>query len=179
MKNASDTWIPISWTTAQSNTAVLSGRCYFSHLFNFFLIFKNLFIYLVLLFRAHLQHRSSQARGQIRAAAASLHHSHSHTRSVLHLWPTSQLTARPDSWSTEQGPGVKSATSWMLVRFISTVPQWEPLIYLSNIQQLLLVLLTRDPAIRKRTWSLTLWSSQFPRSTSSEALTPSAKVAST
>ena len=34
---------------------------------------------------------SSQARGQTGAAAASLHHGHSHTRSKLHLRPTPQL----------------------------------------------------------------------------------------
>ena len=34
--------------------------------------------------------RSSQARGSIRAAAASVHHSHRHARSELHLQPTPQ-----------------------------------------------------------------------------------------
>ena len=33
------------------------------------------------------------ARGQIRATAASLHHSHSNSGSELHLRPTPQLTA--------------------------------------------------------------------------------------
>ena len=44
----------------------------------------------------HPQHGSSQARGQIRAAAASLHHSHSHAIPELHLQPTPQLTATLD-----------------------------------------------------------------------------------
>ena len=39
---------------------------------------------------------SSQARGQIRAAAAGLHHSHSNTGSKLSLGPTARLTATPD-----------------------------------------------------------------------------------
>ena len=39
---------------------------------------------------------SFQARGQIRAAAAGLHHNHSNTRSKLYLQPTPQLTATPD-----------------------------------------------------------------------------------
>jgi len=39
---------------------------------------------------------SSQAKGQIRTAAASLHHSYSNTRSELHLGPTPQLMAMPD-----------------------------------------------------------------------------------
>ena len=36
------------------------------------------------------------ARGQIRAATASLHHSHSHEGSELHLRPTPQFMATPD-----------------------------------------------------------------------------------
>ena len=39
---------------------------------------------------------SSQARGQIGAAAASLRHSHSKAESKHHLQPTPQLTATPD-----------------------------------------------------------------------------------
>ena len=35
----------------------------------------------------------SQARGQIRATAAGLHHSHSNARSKPHLQPTAQLMA--------------------------------------------------------------------------------------
>ena len=38
----------------------------------------------------------SQARGLIRAVAASLHHSHSNTGSKPHLQPTPQLTAMLD-----------------------------------------------------------------------------------
>ena len=43
---------------------------------------------------------SSQARGQIQAIAAGLHHSHSNDGSELRLQPTPQLMA-----STEQGQG--------------------------------------------------------------------------
>ena len=39
---------------------------------------------------------SSQARGQNGAVAASLHQSHSNTRSKPRLWPTPQLMATPD-----------------------------------------------------------------------------------
>ena len=39
---------------------------------------------------------SSQARGRIRAATASIHHRHSSTGSKPHLWPTPQLMAMPD-----------------------------------------------------------------------------------
>ena len=38
----------------------------------------------------------SQARGQIKAVAASLHHSHSNTRSEACLKPIPQLTAMPN-----------------------------------------------------------------------------------
>ena len=48
-------------------------------------------------FRATLSaYASSQARGQIEAAAASLCHSHSNTGSELGLQPTLQLTAMLD-----------------------------------------------------------------------------------
>ena len=39
---------------------------------------------------------SSQARGQIRATAAGLHHGHSNAGSKLCLQPTPQFTATPD-----------------------------------------------------------------------------------
>ena len=58
------------------------------------LIFVCLF---VLLFRAkHAGYGSSQARDQIRAVAASLHHSHSNSGSQPRLRPTPQLTATLD-----------------------------------------------------------------------------------
>ena len=48
-------------------------------------------------FRAALEaYTSLQARGQIRATAAGLHHSQSNARFELHQWPTSQLTAKQD-----------------------------------------------------------------------------------
>ena len=54
-----------------------------------------LFIYL--LFRAALAaYGGSQARGQIRAIAAGLHHSHSNAGSEPRLRPAPQLTATPD-----------------------------------------------------------------------------------
>ena len=57
-----------------------------------------LFMYFVFLFRATpAAHGISQARGQIGAAAAGLHHNHSNKAgSEPHLQPTPQLTATPD-----------------------------------------------------------------------------------
>ena len=49
----------------------------------------------------------SQARGEIRAIASGLCHSHSHSniRSELHLRPTLQFLAMPDPQPTERGKG--------------------------------------------------------------------------
>ena len=49
----------------------------------------------------------SQARGQIRAVTASLHHGHSNPRSKLCLPPTPQLMAAQDPYPTEQGQELK------------------------------------------------------------------------
>ena len=52
---------------------------------------------IVFLFRAaSAAYGSSQATGRIEAAAASLHHSHSISRSEPHLKLTPQLMAMPD-----------------------------------------------------------------------------------
>ena len=50
---------------------------------------------------ASTAHGGSQARGQIRAAAASLSNSHSKMGSKLCLRPTPQLMATPDPQPTE------------------------------------------------------------------------------
>ena len=74
----------------------------------------------------------SQARGLIGAIAAGLYHSHSNTRSELHLQLTPQLTATQRrilnalSEARDQTP-----TSWFLVGFISAVPRWELYTFLS------------------------------------------------
>ena len=55
------------------------------------------FFFFFALFRATpMAYRSSQARGQIEATAAGLHHSHSNARSKPSLQPTPQLSAMPD-----------------------------------------------------------------------------------
>ena len=48
----------------------------------------------------------SQARGPIRAVAASLRQSHSNTGSEPRLQPTPHPTATPDPQPTEQGQGL-------------------------------------------------------------------------
>ena len=53
--------------------------------------------FLLSVFRATpVAYGSSQAKGQIGAVAAGLHHSHSATPSELHVRPTPQLTATRD-----------------------------------------------------------------------------------
>jgi len=60
------------------------------------LFFQLVFVFVLSFSRAALMaYGGSQARGLIRAVA-SLHHSHSNTRSKLNLWPIPQLTAMPD-----------------------------------------------------------------------------------
>ena len=81
-----------------------------------------LFIYLfILLFRVTpVAYGCSQAKGWIGATAAGLHHN---TGSETHLQPTPQLMAmQPDPLSKVRD---QPKSSWILVRFISTAPQWE------------------------------------------------------
>ena len=55
------------------------------------------FFFFLCLFRAApVAYGGSQVRGQIRATAAGLYHSHSNPRSEPHLGPTPQLMATPD-----------------------------------------------------------------------------------
>ena len=64
------------------------------------------FLFFFAFFRAALlAYESSQVGGQLRAAAAGLHHSHSNLGSKPHLRPTPQLTAILDPQPTEQGQG--------------------------------------------------------------------------
>ena len=64
----------------------LSVDHFYFNVFNFFFHF----------IAAPASYRSSWARGQIGAAGASLHHSHSNTGSELNLQTMLQLTATPD-----------------------------------------------------------------------------------
>ena len=50
------------------------------------------FVFLAISWAVPAAYGGSQARGRTEAAAAGLHHSHSHARSKLRLWPTAQLT---------------------------------------------------------------------------------------
>ena len=64
----------------------------------FWLLSLEFFFFFFGLFRAApTAHGSSQARDQIRAVAACLHHSHSNARSEQLLQCTPQLMAMPDN----------------------------------------------------------------------------------
>ena len=69
----------------------------------------TLFIYFSLFGATRVAYGSAQARGQIRATAAGLCHSHSNTRSLTH-------------WAR---PGIEPASSWILVGFITAESQWK------------------------------------------------------
>ena len=95
------------------------------NLFHF--LFILFYFILFLLFRTtHTAYGGSQARGQIRATAASLCHSHSNSGSKPRLGPGSTTHSNASSPPpTERGQGSNPRPSWILVRFISAGPQWE------------------------------------------------------
>ena len=96
-------WSVQCWISLSQNE--ISSYLYFcsiSHTGHIIYLFALFFFFLK---AAPEAYGSSQARGQNRAAAASLHHSHSHARSKPHLRPTPQFTATPDPWPTERGQG--------------------------------------------------------------------------
>ena len=64
---------------------------------SFFVLFCFLFVYVCLFRAACMAYGGSQARGQIRAIAAGLRHSHSNMGPQLHLQPTPQLTGNAGS----------------------------------------------------------------------------------
>ena len=104
-----------------------------NHEFKYFIDFIILFYFILfhlfyLCFRAtHATYGGSQARSVIRATAASLCHSHSNARSKPCLWPVPQLThSNAGSLTHWVKPGIKPATSWLLVGLVSAVP-WQEL----------------------------------------------------
>ena len=69
-------------------------------------------------FRAtHPAYGNSQARGWTGAASSTYTTAHSNARSITH-------------WARL---GIKPATSWTLVRFLTSKTQWKPLIFLKKI----------------------------------------------
>ena len=73
---------------------------------------------------ASVTYRSSQARAWIRAATAGLCHSHSNG---IQAESATYTTAHSNGGSLTHWvmPGIEPTSSWILVGFISAVPQWE------------------------------------------------------
>ena len=74
-------------------------------------------------------HESSQARGQIGAAATGPPHSHSNAGSEPHPWPTPQVTATLDPQPTERGQGLNSRlhghqSGWLLLSHSGNSQTW-------------------------------------------------------
>ena len=105
-------------------------------LFYFFSKYFLLFIYLLFM-AAPMAYGGSQARGWIGATAAGLRHSHSHTWSKPSVTYT-KAHGNAGSLTHWARPGIEpGATSWFLVRFVSTVPQRELRTGFSKLQNCL------------------------------------------
>ena len=66
---------------------------------------------------------SSQARDWLGATAAGLHHSNARSELRLAVYTTAHGNA--GSLTHWVRPGIEPASSWILVRFVSTEPWWE------------------------------------------------------
>ena len=91
------------WYGASFHMFIYPVLIFFGEVFSIFCPFSNwvvhiLFIFFFLFSGLYLEvvYVSSQARGRLGAAAASLCHSHRNAASEMHLWPTQQLEAIPD-----------------------------------------------------------------------------------
>ena len=77
----------------------------------FFFVCLFVFCFLFLFTATTMVYGSSQKRGQIGAAAASLHHSHSNNRSEPYLWPTTTCS-NTGSLTHWVRPGIQPTSSW-------------------------------------------------------------------
>ena len=92
-----------------------------------------LFFFLFSFYSCTVAYGSSRAKGQIRAAASRLHHSHSNTSSEPHLWPTTLLEATLEPSPIEQGQGLNPHSHG---HYVSFSPCWAtigtPISYFLN-----------------------------------------------
>ena len=89
---------------------------------NVFFFFVFFFFFWSFFFRvAPMAYGGSQARGAIRAVAASLHQSYSNVGSKPHLRPTDEPTVHSNAGTLNhrERPGIKLTSSWILVRFVN------------------------------------------------------------
>ena len=104
----------VSWTNLNPEPSFIP--LFSENIFFFFclLVFLSFFLGL------HLQaHGRSQARGQIKAVAASL----CHIQATSATYITAPGNAR--SLAYQARPGIELASSWILVGFITTEAQWN------------------------------------------------------
>ena len=99
-------WMGNMTTQKLENTCLQNHR----HLVDWIFVFKlrscerkcakdvppSFYLFVCFLRAAPIAYGSSQAKGQMKAVASGLHHSHSNIGSKPCLWPTLQPTARPD-----------------------------------------------------------------------------------
>ena len=102
----------------------------FSSFNNYFplslLLLLLLSLFFCLLFRASLSaYGSSQARSQIRAAAAGLHHSHSNTGSEPRSVTYTTAHGNAGSLTHRSRPGIEPESSWIWSGLLTAEPQRE------------------------------------------------------
>ena len=89
---------------------------------------SGVWVFFFFFFRAiPVAYGGSQARGRIRAATTSLHHSHSNARSEPHLQPALQLKAIPDPEPTDRGQGLNLHPHGCYSHSLTTEP-WQELL---------------------------------------------------
>ena len=88
------------------------------------ILFFHIFLF-VCFFRATPEaYGGSQTKGQIGATDAGPHCSRRNTGAM----PVTYTTAYSIARALTPRPGIKPASSWMLVKFVSAEPQWELLV---------------------------------------------------
>ena len=95
----------LPWKKSTKNYRGQGGRDYLHLWWSIKISWGQLFFGFCLFRAAPAAYGSPQGRGQIGAVVASLHHSHSNTRSELSLQPIPQFMVVPDPWPTEWGQG--------------------------------------------------------------------------
>ena len=96
-------------------------------MFSFFSLFFFFFLFFGLFRAIPMAYEGSQARGLIGATVAGLHQSPTATQVPscicnLHHSSRQHWILNPLSWAR---PGIEPASSWILVRLISSEPRWE------------------------------------------------------
>ena len=115
----------VRWRQATSDRRALHPGLNGVDSFLPFSLSLSLFLLSCLFMATPAAYRGSQARGLIGAIATGLRHSHSNA--VVRAASATYTTAHGNVGSLTHGakPGVKPASSWILVRFVSAVPGQE------------------------------------------------------